>query len=340
MLQNWKSRDAKLFVYDVIVSGQYDPLLNLAFESCLFDRFKEGDRPLLYLWVNDSSVFMGRFQNPWQECRLPLMKQHNIPLLRRNSGGGCVYHDSGNLNFTFITSKDTYSKTGNLDFLIDFLASLETPVTAVRNKRNDLVIPGTDGQADRKFSGSAYREKKNKAYHHGTLLINTDLEKLLSFLRPADSSIKTKATDSVRSRVVNLNELNSDLNSEYCIEALNKFCEAGSEKPFNFHNFSKSEIIDYPGMDSYLEILGSDDWIYGKTPAFSFCFDLPENREFSSVSVPVEKGCASALDLTGRETGVLMNLSFPAPVSLISPAAPEILETYCRGLELNLKKYL
>ena len=180
----------------------FDPHENLAMEKHLMDITPKG-RCVLYLWQNQNTVVIGKNQNAWLECRTSLLEEEGGKLARRLSGGGAVFHDLGNLNFTFIMPKEDY----DLDRQVTVIqkACALAGIAAEKSGRNDLLADG------RKFSGNAFYQNATHAYHHGTLMVDVDKEKLGRYLSPPKAKLEAKGVASVRSRVVNLKELAPNL---------------------------------------------------------------------------------------------------------------------------------
>lgn len=191
-------------LYTVLGDSQ-DPYRNLAVEQALMEAV-EADTCILYLWQNQRTVVIGRNQNAWRECRLRQLEEAGGRLARRLSGGGAVFHDLGNLNFTFLVKKQDYDLSRQLNVVVEACRSLGIP--AERSGRNDVL---TGGQ---KFSGNAFYDSGEQAYHHGTLLVDVDLEALSRYLNPSKAKLSAKGVASVRSRVVNLRSLRPGLTVE------------------------------------------------------------------------------------------------------------------------------
>ncbi len=171
----------------LLISDSYDPWFNLAVEECIFRQMSPNQR-VLFLWRNADTVVIGRAQNPWKECNTRRMEQDGVKLARRSSGGGAVFHDLGNTCFTFMAGKPGYDKTISTQIILNALASLGIQATA--SGRNDLVV--INGEDERKVSGSAYKETKDRGFHHGTLLLNADLSRLADYLNPDPKSYRLK----------------------------------------------------------------------------------------------------------------------------------------------------
>lgn len=177
------------------------PDFNLAFEQHVFDSFPR-DRSYFMLWQNNRAVIVGKYQNAYAEVNRDYLSENNIALVRRLSGGGAVYHDMGNLNFTFITDAD---KSGNINMAV-FCSSVvralaKCGVMAEINGRNDITVCG------KKFSGNSQYIKQGRVMHHGTILFDSDLTVLSAVLNPDVEKMRAKGIKSVKSRVTNLKPL-------------------------------------------------------------------------------------------------------------------------------------
>lgn len=182
----------------VIHSQDHNPYFNLALEEFLVNHVSE-DTVILYLWQNENTVVIGRNQNAWKECKVNALEENQGHLARRLSGGGAVYHDLGNLNFTFITNIKHYSVERQSDVILRALRF--EGVHGEKSGRNDLLIDG------KKFSGNAYYQNNTNAYHHGTLLVDVDIANMGKYLNVSQEKLKGNGVASVRSRVINLKEL-------------------------------------------------------------------------------------------------------------------------------------
>jgi len=181
-----------------IESKETNPYRNLALEQFVFDRL-ERHHSYFMLWQNHNSIIVGKHQNTQEEINAEFVKEMNISVARRLSGGGAVYHDLGNLNFTFITDADN---SRGIDFSVfcepisRALRSLGAPVEI--SGRNDMTVEG------KKFSGNAQYIKEGRVMHHGTILYDSDMSVLARALKPREDKIESKGIKSVQSRVTNI----------------------------------------------------------------------------------------------------------------------------------------
>lgn len=267
----------KLLIY---TSKNYNPYENLAKEMLLLDNVKE-DEMILYLWQNQNTVVIGKNQNAYAECATELLKKDGIHLARRPSGGGAVFHDLGNLNFTFISSSENQSIENNLKIiaLACKMSGIETKVSG----RNDILADG------RKFSGNAFYNSKGKSYHHGTILICADKDKLSRYLTPSKAKLKAKGVKSVRSRIINLSEINPDISCDIMKKNLAKaFEEFYNIKPETIKNLNENEI------KKLSHEYNDEQYLFGTQPPFDIEFS--DRFEWGSITIrlSVEKGIIKA----------------------------------------------
>lgn len=246
-------------------SPYVSPWINLAFEENMMSH-ASARGIILYLWRNQHTVVIGRNQNAWKECRTTLLEEEGGFLARRLSGGGAVYHDLGNLNFTFITPSSLYDVSRQTEVLVRALQFLG--ISAVRTGRNDISFE------DRKVSGNAYYSGKAGKLHHGSILINGDIDRMGRYLQPSAAKLKAKGVDSVRSRVANLREFSSSITVDGVKNAIAAaFLEeyGGRGEPIDLY-----AMLDDEDFQALNEKFSSRDWIYGRSPDF----DLDIDRRF------------------------------------------------------------
>ncbi len=254
------------------ISKCIDPYENLAREKYLLDNVPE-DCCILYLWQNQNTVVIGRNQNPWSECSCSLLEKEGGKLARRLSGGGAVFHDVGNLNFTFLCSTQNYNLEKHIQVIQKAceLAGISTEVSG----RNDILADG------RKFSGNAFYNSKAKSYHHGTLLISADMEHMQRYLTPSKAKLEAKGVKSVRSRVVNLSELSPNLTCEKMMHnMINAFENVYGMTSFKYTDINNEEISRL--ADKY----GSWDYLYG-TP-IPFSFSCEERFDWGNIQLQIQ----------------------------------------------------
>ncbi|KZC11943.1 Lipoyltransferase 1, mitochondrial [Dufourea novaeangliae] len=198
----------------VFISQSTDVFINLALEDWLYRNYNFARHHVLLLWRNDPCVVIGRHQNPWIEHNAQLAEKRGIVLVRRNSGGGTVYHDNGNLNLSFFTPRERYDRKYNLGIITRALYR-EWGVKADINKREDIVVEG-EYKESFNVSGTAAKLGRPNAYHHCTLLVNVNKSALSLTLERKEDGIETNATSSTRSPVKNL----IDVNSHICMNKL------------------------------------------------------------------------------------------------------------------------
>lgn len=240
------------------IGQETDPHRNLALEEYLTATVP-ADTCILYLWQNRHTVVIGRNQNAWQECRTTLLEQDGGVLARRLSGGGAVYHDLGNLNFTFCLRTEDYDLQKQQRVIME--ACRRLGIRTELSGRNDILTEG------RKFSGNSFYSHNGRSFHNGTLLLNVDMERLGKYLNPSQVKLESKGVASARSRVVNLCELKPGLTVELMQQAMT---EAFSRVYGLKAEQLKAENFSQPALEQGYARFHSYEWVYGKTVPFSF----------------------------------------------------------------------
>lgn len=254
---------------------------NLALEQHLAQNVKAGQL-ILFLWQNRSCVVIGRNQNAWKECRTDILSEEGVTLSRRLSGGGAVYQDMGNLNFTFCSLE----KDGDIprQHKVILEACRLLGIDARISGRNDLLA------GDCKFSGNSFYSHEGRCFHNGTILLDVDLKKMERCLSPSDLKLASKAVDSVRSRVVNLKNLKPEIDCPSMCDAIRKAfsmvygCEIAD---------INQTMLDKEDIEEKKRFFGSYEWVYGRNAHFPVSIQ----RRFSwgeiSVSMDIRSGLCS-----------------------------------------------
>lgn len=275
----------------IVFGCGFDPWRNLAVEKCLFESC--AGENILYLWQNDNTVVIGRNQNAWKECRLSAMKRDGIRLARRESGGGAVFHDLGNLNFTFISPIGGHDVRRQLQVIQDAIRNIgiETDLSG----RNDLVAR----ENGCKFSGNAFQRGRANALHHGTILVGADTGKMQRYLTPSSQKLRAKGVDSVRSRVCNLAELSASAT----VARVRGEIVAAHERAYGPHEASGAEAVGGPDLERRYAEFSSREWRLGRSPECNV--ELSRRFEWGEVELGLSvrggviaeaRVCSDALD--------------------------------------------
>ncbi len=241
---------------------------------------------LLYFYVNENAVIMGRNQNAYRECDLAAMAAENVSLVRRITGGGAVYHDGGNLNFSFIAPEEFYNTEEQDEILLAALHALG--IEAEKDGRNDFSAGG------RKFSGNAFGGKGGNRVRHGTLLISSDLGRLERYLTVSAKKLRAKGIASVRRRVCNLSELCPGLTVEAAANAIRRAFEAR-------YGMAAAGLTLSPEAEGEITALrearASFDWLMGEAPAFDYAFEERFSFGMAELCLSVTDGRIARVEL-------------------------------------------
>lgn len=242
----------------VFISGEKEISFNLALEKYLIEELPPSSR-VLYLWVNSPSLVIGRYQNPWQECRVDKLEKDGVVLQRRPSGGGAVYQDEGNICFTIISPEEEAESSKSFAMVTDALRELG--IRAEKSGRNDILVEG------RKVSGSAFILRKGRFCHHGTMLVNADLGRLSTYLTPTEHKMESHSIKSVRSRVANLTSFRNGITTSSFASSLTDVFR--KENDADIIHVDKSILSEHPSIRESLSLFRSREWNYGRTPRFT-----------------------------------------------------------------------
>ena len=272
----------------LIYNEKTNPYFNLAMEEYLLKNFNED---MFILWRNDKSVIVGKNQNTLSEINLEYIKENSIPVVRRQSGGGAVFHDLGNINFTFI-SNNNESFNDFKKFTTPIIELLKTlDINAEFSGRNDLLIDGC------KFSGNAQYNYKNKVMHHGTLLFSSQISDLSNALKAKPLKFEGKGVKSVKARVTNISDhLKQPMDVlEFKDLIMNYFSKTNPNN--KYYNLSK---LDIENINKLVEEKYSTwDWNFGYSPKYSLYNELKYPGGNVEFNLNVDKGIIKDIKFFG-----------------------------------------
>ena len=253
------------------VTDNTNPYQNLAVEETLLHMVEPG-QIIMYLWQNQHTVVIGKNQNARAECKMDLLEEEGGYLARRMSGGGAVYHDLGNLNFTFVVRQEDYNVARQCRVLLEAVRSFG--IMAEQTGRNDILVNG------KKFSGNSYYQNGDLCFHNGTIMVNVDMERLPRYLNVSMEKMQSKGIKSVKSRVTNLSSVNKAITIESMKEAMIKAFEwvYGLEaKKLSRNEIPAAEVA------RNTEKFASEEWKTGRQ--YDFSFELHRRFDWGDVTI-------------------------------------------------------
>lgn len=266
-----------------------NPYFCLAAEEYLLKKF---DAEIFLLWQSHDTIVVGKHQCAMGEINYPFVRKNNITVARRISGGGTVFHDSGNVNFSFIKNVDSPSEISFKKFTQPIVQSLaKLNVAAVNSGRNDLLVKG------KKISGNAQHIYKNRVLHHGTLLFDSDLENLGQAIKVIPGKYETKAVQSKRSEVANISEF---LQQKMTLDEFISFLLNNElQNPENnIYELNENDIQNI--NDLVEEKFTTWDWNYGYSPKYTFRNEKVIEGKRLKIELQVEKGIIKKVELAGN----------------------------------------
>ena len=263
-----------------------DPHFNLAAEEYVLTHFKE---EVFMLWRNAPSIIIGRFQNTMAEINADYVKEHNIMVVRRMTGGGAVFHDLGNLNFTFVQNGTEGDFRSFTKPILDALCALG--VNAEFQGRNDLAING------QKISGNAQCVHNGRMLHHGTLLFSVMMTNLADALKVNPLKFADKAVKSVRKRVTNISEhlpqpMTIEAFSDYLMDFVVRQSDNGCAYEFTEEDLQAINELKTSKYDTW-------DWNFGASPRYTFTNEAKTSGGHVQVCVNVDKGVIAEVKIFG-----------------------------------------
>ncbi|KAG0672174.1 Lipoyltransferase 1, mitochondrial [Maudiozyma exigua] len=281
----------------VIRSLSHNPYYNLALEDYLFrnapvskevtNKIYPNHRLLFY--INNKCAVIGKNQIIWQELYLPELKRQGYEVLRRLSGGGTVIHDLGNVNYSFITSRNEFHSNFFNELVVKWLLSYDNTLPVTMNKRSDILYD------DKKCSGSAFKIAQGKAYHHGTMLVKSQLSKFHGLLKPKDIPgihWDSASVDSVRSNISNIPLPSTDEFINICSDGFQNDFRGGNTSEIPIYYCDETNSVN-DEIVTTMNTLNSDKWRYFSGPKFKVEF------KEKNISISCEKGVITDSSIAG-----------------------------------------
>ena len=276
-------------------STSTDPYYNLALEEYVFNSLPRSNEYFM-LWQNANAIIVGKYQNTIEEINIPYVQERKIKVARRLSGGGAVYHDLGNLNFTFVVDAAKDTQLDMAAFCVPVVKALShLGIDAQINGRNDITING------KKFSGNSQYLRENRVMHHGTLMFDSNLDVVAKALTVSADKIESKGIKSVRSRVTNIKEyLDRDMTMQEFKGVLKQYI--AEQNCMQSYVLTEKDQVAIKKIQT--EHYSTWDWNYGMSPVYSIRKERRvEGCGKIQIFLGVEKGIITAFSVRGDYFG-------------------------------------
>lgn len=288
----------------IVTSRSLDPWFNLALEEFLMQkliRAVDGESDLssiLYLWQNQNTVVIGRNQNAWAECSTAQLEAEGGRLARRSTGGGAVFHDLGNLNFSLLLPEADFNLDRNFQMIVDTVR--KEGIDAERSGRNDILVGGL------KFSGNAFRINRGVGLHHGTLLVHSAFERVARYLTVNPAKLASKGVASVRSRITNLQVLRPDITVEILSAAMENsfiktFCSLEEtnckDRSLQIERLTDDDFAGDPALLALTEQFASWNWRFGESIQFDSLIENKFDWGHIQICLNVHQGIVSSAQI-------------------------------------------
>lgn len=312
-------------------TGSRDPYYNLAFEEYVFEQLDK-TKEYFMLWQNDNTIVVGKYQNTAEEVNQAFVDEKDIRVARRLSGGGAVYHDTGNLNFTFIVDQNNVPDFKFEVFVRPVIKALEKMgVHAQFNGRNDITIDGM------KFSGNSQYTKHGRVMHHGCIMLDSNLTTVADALRVKDAKFESKSVKSVKSRVTTINAHAPKKVTMEEFKTLLKEAIFENASP-EFLTLSQKQLDEIQKLRD--EKYATWEWNYGKSPSYNMRREKKFEGGLVTVYMNAEKGCIKEIrfygdffgngdikELEEKMKGLALDISLEQKLSSLS------IEKYMSGIK-------
>lgn len=309
----------------VVDTYSNDPFFNLATEEYVFRNFNE---EILFLYINSPSVVIGKHQNAYEEINLEYVMQNKLPVIRRISGGGTVYHDGGNLNFTTIRNRAPGKQINFTEQTKPVISFLEQHgLTPYLGDKNEIRVEGF------KFSGNAEHVFKNRVLHHGTILFLSELGKLGGALEKGSGVYRSRAVQSNRTNVGNLSPMLGSIADTVGLKTAltNHFSHVeGVAEPYTLRP-SDIDAINTLVKEKY----STERWTFGYGPDYSFSNSFTWNRKIINIEIEVKRGIITACRIEGDK---LWNMQADRLVGVphLYDQVSDLLENHFQGLSQSV----